>query len=264
MRELLAELRRRDPVLASTGWVMVALLAVILLALPFDGRSVMGLNPWVKPLKFTFSFVIYLWTLAWFLGYLTSPRWALQTIRWGISSIIVVEFLCVSVQAARGTTSHYNDSGPFDLGVWALMSVGIMLNTALALLLWALFLRPAPRVPTALLLGIRIGLLVFVLGGLQGLAMVFGGAHTVGLADGGPGLPFLDWSTRAGDLRVAHILGLHGLQAIPLAGHLAGRSSWLRSRRGRIAAVWAFAFVYVLVAAGQFVLALEGRPLLHL
>jgi hypothetical protein len=63
---------------------------------------------------------------------------------------------------------------------------------------------------------VRLGLAVTLLGLLEGFAMIAVGGHSVGVADGGPGLPLLGWSTTGGDLRIAHFVGMHALQGLPL------------------------------------------------
>ncbi len=82
-RDVLAEIRRRDGVLAAVGWFHLALFLMMLAIAPFDDRTVMGLNPWIKPMKFAASIALYLWTLAWYIAYLPGPAWTLRLICWG-------------------------------------------------------------------------------------------------------------------------------------------------------------------------------------
>ena len=54
-------------------------------------------------------------------------------------------------------------------------------------------------------------------------------AHTIGTADGSAGIAFFNWSKVAGDLRSAHFITLHGLQAIPLfAFFISDQTNWPR------------------------------------
>ena len=119
----------------------------------------------LKPnIKFAMSIAIYVWTVAWLLEYLRLPSWAKRIISWGIAISMLTEIACITAQAARGTTSHYNVNTPFDAAIFSIMGSMIVLNSVLALILLICFLTGRYDVPSPYLWGIRSGLVIFSCG----------------------------------------------------------------------------------------------------
>ncbi len=247
------DLYRASPPLAVTGWLHVGLLIMALALLPFDSRQVLGISPWIKPIKFDSSILLYLWTMAWYLGQLVD-RPVVRRLGWTIATSLTVETTCIHLQAFRGVTSHFNLHPYFDAAIFSLMGTFILINTLAVIWVLALYFRERPALPPAILLGARLGLLLFLLGTIEGGVMVANQAHTVGGPDGGPGLPFLTWSTKFGDLRWAHFIGMHGLQSMPLIG-------WLLGKKALVAGAFAVGAAAVIVT---LIIALQGRPLIAL
>jgi len=105
---------------------------------------------------------------------------------------MILEMLCIAAQAARGTTSHFDYSTAVDAVIFQIMGIAITANTvAVAVLLR----RDAPAARSGYLLGVRLGLALFVLGSVQGFLMVANMGHALPGPDGGPGLPFVNWAS---------------------------------------------------------------------
>jgi hypothetical protein len=255
------ELRRRNPLLFGLGVAHLALLSMMLLIAPFDGRTVMGINPWIKPMKFAISIAIYLFTMAWILGELPLRAELKRRINWILAGTLVIEIVLITMQAARGVTSHFNRATAFDMAVFATMGASIVLNIMAAAYVAVRFWKSDVRIPAPYLWGIRLGLVIFVLASLEGFAMIGNGAHSVGVPDGGAGVPFLNWSTKGGDLRAAHFFGIHSLQVLPLIGALFSSSRSIRLKRNSARWVQAMGVIYGLISLLLFLGALHGWPL---
>ena len=264
---MIRELYHRDRLLFFTGAAMLLLLVVATLLSISDTRQILGLNPWIKPMKFMTSITIFLWTVAWFMPQ-TEPRPRSRAIvRWTIAIAMTVEIVAIVMQSVRGTTSHFNHQSAFDDAVFSIMGLGVVFNTTAMLLFLWIIRRDTPASRAGYIWGIRFGVALFLLASLQGVVIVINDAHTVGAPDGGPGLPFVNWSTRFGDLRVAHFFGMHAMQALPLLGFFLDRAA----RAGTTAVssmarnvVIAVSILWLAVTAGLLYIALQGRPLFAL
>ena len=263
LREVFRELYRRSKVLTITGWIHVFLLAGLLVILPFDSRLVMGINPWIKPSKFAASIVIFVWTVAWLLEYPPLSSRARAIISRGISISMLVEIVCIVTQAARGTTSHFNQSTPLNAVIFGVMGLTIVFSTVLMVALLIYFSKGNFHIARPYLWGIRSGLAIFLIASAIGGVMVAHKSHAVGVDDGGPGLPVVNWSTQGGDLRVAHFLGLHALQLMPIIGFLISmRTGWTTSRKTTL--VVAVSAAYVVLVGFLFWRAMDGVPVLRM
>jgi hypothetical protein len=265
--------------LTFLGLAMLLALMAALVGIAIDPRAITGAPAWLKPAKFGLSIVIYSFTLQWLLTFVQGrPRLVrLTSIATTIS--FVVEMVVIIVQVVRGTTSHFNVGTPFDEMLWDTMGRFVIVIWLMNLLAAVLLL--IQRLPDAAFAwALRLGLLLTLAGAASGFLMTRPtptqlaalkagqpvaaiGAHSVGVEDGGPGLPITGWSTTGGDLRVGHFVGLHALQAMPLVGWLLTRRRARRLGPGqRTALVWTAGLAYLGLMLLLIWQALRGQPLI--
>jgi hypothetical protein len=277
---MFATLRRASTPLTVTGFTMLGMLAVAIVGLVIDPRLVTGAPVWLKPAKFAASIAIYAFTLAWIFTFLEAWPRTRKVVGWTTAVVMFIEMAIISGQAFRGTTSHFNAATPLDMILFSVMGLAIVVQTvssiAVAVALWRQSFADA-ALGWALRLGMTMTIIGAFAGGLMtaptqeqlaaaraGKGLPISGAHTVGAPDGGAGLIGTGWSTEHGDLRVAHFVGLHALQVLPIVALLLTRRKVAQLVRVRLvmiaAASYSALFVILLVQAlrAQSVVAPDG------
>src|SRR5690349_18030661 len=109
--------------LTGTSLLMVAAFVVFCAGIVVDPRVITGVPAWLKPAKFAISTAIFSATVVWFYRYLTVwPRFR-HAAGWIISFVFLIEVAIIAIQAARGTTSHFNVATPLDGALFTIMGL---------------------------------------------------------------------------------------------------------------------------------------------
>ena len=264
VRRMLAQAWAINRLMTATILLFAALIPVVLVAMVVDPTVITGVNGWIKPLKFLLSTLIYGGTFLWLLSFVRGRRRWVQVLANVTAAALLIEIALIIMQVLRNTTSHFNAATPFDAVVFSIMRTAITVLAVMYLILAVLLImqRMDDRV---MAWGLRLAVIASFAGMLVAFLMTAGptpsqraaleageavtaiGAHSVGVEDGGPGLPLVGWSTVGGDLRIPHFVGLHGLQVLVVLAWLltrpAARRRW--DEKQRVALVWIGGLAYM-------------------
>jgi len=243
-------------VLCAYGVLLGLLLVPTAVALWADPRTLDGVSVWLKPFKFLASVGLFSLTSALALQRVRSPQ-RHGALAWGWVGLLLVtatfELVYIGVQAGRGEASHFNTGDAFHAAMYSLMGLGAVLLTCTSGgLAWLVARHPRPGLAASEQLAWVLGLgLTVVLGVATGAVMSAQPGHFVGHPPGGDTVPVLGWSLVAGDYRVAHFLGIHAQQALPLVGALLAGTRRVTLGLGGATAVWVALTALALVQAVQ-------------
>lgn len=255
---MIKELFEKQRPLMIAGAVSFVCFLILVIVSQFDSNEILGINRWIKPIKFLISIAIFVWTTAIYLNFLKGFEKSVRFISWGMIFVFSVEMFIIVMQTLRGTTSHFNVANPFDGMLFSVMGLAIVFNTMLAGYLLYLYFKADLNLPGSIIWGMRLGLILFLFSSFEGGYMSVHLAHSVGVADGGAGLPLINWSTKGGDLRAAHFFGMHAFQAVPFFAYT------LEKYKVTSTTLWTFIFSALYFAFFSFILlqALLGKPIL--
>jgi hypothetical protein len=240
----------------------------------FDHRHISGELAWIKPCKFGISIALYGASLIWLERFLNTGQRLFRLTTVGALAGAILELVAIITQVLRGTTSHFNDATPVDAALWYMVKLSIM-PVALAVIVLCILLMRQKGLPSVLGLSLRLGTLLTIVGLLPAIIMILPesaqqfitevevNGHTIGFVTGGPGLPWLGWSTVAGDLRAAHFVGLHALQVMPLLGWAISHYLTKIGTRRQLDLMWNAGLTYFCVISLLTWQALRAESIVH-
>lgn len=262
-RKFFHDLARKDRMLFRLGWVLLFAVPAFAVMTVISHPASLNSSPWIKPIKFAMSFSSFVWTVSVFLLSVRIPFWQRTLARRTVAVSVTVEMLCLAGQAWRNSAP--NSTALVDFLLQQGSTIMVCVNTLVTIWLLVIFSGKRGRLRLteyAQIVSIRLSIWIFLLGNAIGGYMLGRGSHTVGASDSGPGLPFVNWSTIAGDLRIAHFIAIHAIQIVPLFAFILAQMTPRPSFRQKKIAVYVVAVLVALAVGGTFVQAALGHPLL--
>ena len=243
--------KRGSPLLWWSAVAMVVGMVICAALQLVDVRLLSGVSVWEKPAKFFLSLAVHTVTVGWAMSLLARRTRGVK-----VATVIMLgaawfEMAYMIFRASRGEASHFNIATPLANIMYGLMGLGaVSLTVTSAFIGWKIWRERARRLfHQAAGLGLMLGA---VLGTIAGVYLSSHTSHWIGGDQTDvTGLAFFHWSSTGGDLRVAHFIGLHATQFVPLA-----------ALSGNRAVVYGVAIVTVVLTSAAFALAVMGVPLL--
>ena len=189
--------------------------------------------------------------MAWYCYYL--PNFNIKLFNWAVIILLGFEIVYIALQASKGQLSHYNLSTPVYAALYSMMALAasaVTIYTAYVGLLF--FTNTFPNLPNYYLWAIRFGIILFVIFSFEGFAMGSRLNHSVGALNDNSSWFIIGWSKTVGDLRVAHFIGMHALQVLPVLSFYVFKNTKL---------TLALSLLYGLLALLTLIQALQGKSL---
>lgn len=236
---------RRGPALFLSAFALFWIASAVfhLGVFVVDDTAWAGAVSWRKPIVFSASIGLLLWTYGWVLDRLPDR----SRLAWGLAVPMAVsstlENALIILQTWRGRASHFNFANDSDALIFNLMGtlVGVMSILLVALLVWTLRRRPESVLDkTAAIAG--LALIMTGLGIGQWL-VTLGTAYFEQFGTVPQQVTYGD----AGVVKFPHAIAFHGIQVFIIAAMLLGRSAATAQTARRLMNMIVASYVGVMV-----------------
>jgi len=225
---------------------------VFIILTKFTNTQVFNVNAWYKPFKFAFSTFLFAWAMAWYCYYL--PNFNTNLFNWSVIILLGFEIFYITFQASKGQLSHFNVSTPVYSGLYSMMALAASAITLYTAYIGLLFFKNSfTELPNYYVWAIRLAIIIFVIFSFEGFAMGSRLNHSVGALNDNSNWFVFGWSKTVGDLRVAHFIGMHALQVLPILSYYILKNTKLTV---------GLSFMYGVLALLTLIQAFQGKPLI--